>query len=147
MQNPFPTPSLRPQHLPRPPRQLITPPARHQHPGHHIHDPYQQLQQPLSLLADGQQDGLDVEFEEDAGHVELGDGGGLGRDGVLVGGDTAGAGAVGGRDDGDVVLVFEEVGWGGADGVVERVEEGWVEGPEGEFVDDVREVEGWVPGG
>lgn len=143
MQNPFPTPSLPPQHLPSPPHKLITPPPRHQHPRHHIHNPNQQLQQPLSLLTDGQKYGLNVKFEEDAGHVALGDGGGLGCDGVLICGDAPGAGGVGGGDDGDVVLVFEEVGWSGADGVVEGVEEGRVEGAEGEFVDDVREVEGW----
>lgn len=45
--------------------------------------------------------------------------------------------------DGEVVLVFVEVGGGCGEGVVEGVEEGGVEGAEGEFVDYVGEVEGW----
>lgn len=53
---------------------------------------------------------------------------------------SGGAGVDGG-DDGEVVLVFVEVGVGGGVGFVEGVEEGGVEGSEGEFVDDVGEVE------
>ena len=49
-----------------------------------------------------------------------------------------------GGDYGEVVLVFEEVGRSCGDCVVEGVEEGGVEGAEGEFVDYVGEVEGWV---
>ena len=45
-------------------------------------------------------------------------------------------------DDGEVILVFVEVGWGGAAGVVEGVEKLRVEGAEGELVDVVGEVEG-----
>lgn len=51
---------------------------------------------------------------------------------------------VGGVDcghDGEVVLVFVEVVGGGGVGVVEGVGERGVEGPEGEFVDLMREVE------
>lgn len=54
-----------------------------------------------------------------------------------------GAGVDGG-DDGEVVLEFVEVVVRGGGGAVERVKEGRVEGPEGEFVDDVGEVEGWM---
>ncbi len=46
-------------------------------------------------------------------------------------------------DDGEVVLEFVEMGVGGGVGAVEGVEEGRVEGSEGEFVDDVGEVEGF----
>ena len=56
-------------------------------------------------------------------------------------------GGVDGGDDGDVVLVLEEVLGGGAEGVVEGVVEGGIEGAEGEFIDYVGEVEGclvWV---
>ena len=45
-------------------------------------------------------------------------------------------------DDGEVVLVFVEVVRGGGVGAVEGVEEGRVEGTEGEFVDYVGEIEG-----
>lgn len=51
-------------------------------------------------------------------------------------------GGVDGGDDGDVVLVLEEVLGGGAEGVVEGVVEGGIEGAEGEFIDYVGEVEG-----
>lgn len=51
---------------------------------------------------------------------------------------------VDGGDDGEVVLEFVEVVVRGGGGAVERVEEGRVEGTEGEFVDDVGEVEGWM---
>jgi hypothetical protein len=47
---------------------------------------------------------------------------------------------VDGRDDGEVVLEFEEMVDGCGQGSVERVEERWVEGTEGKFVDDVREL-------
>lgn len=46
--------------------------------------------------------------------------------------------------DGEVVLVFVEVGGCRGVGFVEGVEEGGVEGAEGEFVDDVGEVECWI---
>ena len=51
---------------------------------------------------------------------------------------------VDGGDDGEVVLEFVEVVVRGGGGAVEGVEEGRVEGTEGEFVDDVGEVEGWI---
>ena len=56
----------------------------------------------------------------------------------------AGVGGVDCGDDGEVVLVFVEAVVGGGEGVVERVAQRRVEGPEGEFVDVVGEVEGWV---
>lgn len=49
---------------------------------------------------------------------------------------------VDGWDDGEEVLVFVVVGFGGGDGFVEGVEDGWVVRAEGEFGDHVREVEG-----
>ncbi len=45
-------------------------------------------------------------------------------------------------DDGEVILEFVEVGWGGTAGVVEGVEKLRVEGAEGELIDVVGEVEG-----
>lgn len=164
---PSPPPSPPPQNLPSPPRQLITPPATHQDPTDDIHDPNEQPQKPHALFPYGQQDGFDVEFEEDAGDGAFADGVGVGGRGVLVrddgvagavvwregrvgalavcggfGGSSGGAGVDCG-DDGEVVLVFVEVGGRGCVGAVEGVEEGRVEGPEGEFVDDVGEVEGF----
>lgn len=56
------------------------------------------------------------------------------------GGGGGGAGEDGG-DQGEVVLVFLEVGGCYCVGAVERVEEGGVEGAEGEFVDYVGEIE------
>lgn len=73
-----------PQHLPTPPSQLIAPPSAHQNPTHDIDDAHAQRQEPAPLFSDGQQDGLDVEFEEDARDGAFVDGGGLGGDGVLV---------------------------------------------------------------
>lgn len=69
---------------------------------------------------------------------------------VAVGGGVAsenavdGAGALGvdGWDDGEEVLVFVVVGFGGGDGFVEGVENAWIVRAEGEFGDHVREVEG-----
>ncbi len=72
----------------------------------------------------------------------LGDGVLVGNDGVGgCGGGVRGITRVNGGDDGEVVLEFVEVEGGCGDGAVERVLEGRVEGPEGEFGDDVREVE------
>lgn len=77
-----------------------------------------------------------------SGVVVCGVGGG-GGDGRVGGVEGAGVGGVDGRDHAEVVLVFVEVVGGCGAGVVERVQEGGVEGAEGEFVDLVREVEGW----
>ena len=113
------------------------------------------MQKPPPLLPYRQQDRFDVEFEKDARHAALVDGVALRGDGVLVRDDCGGGGGGGvGRggagvdcgDDGEVVLVFVEVGGGGGVGSVEGVEEGGVEGSEGEFVDGVGEVEGCFVG-
>ena len=48
------------------------------------------------------------------------------------------------RDDGEVVLVFEEIGAGCGVSLIQRVEEGGVEGAEGQFVDYMGEVEGYI---
>lgn len=138
-----------PQHLPPPPSQLIAPPSTHQDPTHHIDNPYTQRQQPSPLLSDRQQDRLDVKLEEYTRHGAFVDVVGLGGYGVLVcdygvggcgehvrGGD-GGAGFGGGSprvdcgDDGEVVLVFVEVGAGCGVSFVQRIEEGGVEGTEG----------------
>lgn len=64
--------------------------------------------------------------------------------GVAAEGAVDGAGTLGvdGGDDGKEVLVFVVVGFGGGDGLVERVEDCGVVRAEGKFGDHVREVEG-----
>lgn len=66
----------------------------------------------------------------------------VGEDCASGRGGTGRAGVDGG-DEGEVVLEFLEVGGGYGVGAIERVEEGRVEGAEGEFVDYVGEVEFW----
>lgn len=58
-------------------------------------------------------------------------------------GEEGGVVGVDGGDDGEVVLEFVEVVFGGGDGVVEGVDEGGVVGAEGELLDVVGEVEAW----
>ena len=69
-------------------------------------------------------------------------------DGVLICEDCRGGGGCGGGrasvdcwDDGAIILVFEEMFESCGVSFVERIEEGGVEGAEGEFVDYVGEVE------
>ena len=154
------------QNLLPPPGQLITPASTHQHPTNHIHDPNNQPQKRHAFLPHGQQDGFDIEFKEDAGDGSFVNRVRLGCGCILVRDDGV-AGAVIRRerrvvwlmncgrrwrrragvdcgDDGEVVLEFVEVGVCGCVGAVEGVQEGRVEGAEGEFVDDVGEVEGWI---
>lgn len=85
-------PLLPPQHVPAPARQLIAPPAAHQDATDHIHDPDAQRQEAPPLFPDGQEDGLDVEFEEDARHGAFVDVVGLRGHGVLVRDDCVGGG-------------------------------------------------------
>lgn len=61
--------------------------------------------------------------------------------GWCLGGGAGGFG-VDGWYDGEEVLVFVVVGFGGGDGFVEGVEDGWVVRAEGEFGNHVGEVEG-----
>ncbi len=68
----------------------------------------------------------------------------IGEDGAA--GRGAGPSGVYSGYDGEVVLVFVEVGRCDGVGAVERVEERGVEGAEREFVDDVGEVECWMGG-
>ena len=63
-----PTPS---KHLLRPAAQLKHPPARNQHPAHHIHQPDEQRQIAAPLLRNRHHDRLNVVFDEDARHVVL----------------------------------------------------------------------------
>lgn len=157
---PFPSHQLN-----KPPRDLIQPPASDDHTGDGIHEADKQGEKAAALFADEKQDGLDVVLEEDAGDEEgaFGERGRLAGCCVLVREDEVAVGAVGvgggwwegaegcvdgagalGVDcghDGEEVLVFVVVGFGGRDGFVERVEDGWVVWAEGEFVDDVCEVE------
>ena len=156
-----PTPRPRPSALhvlPSPPPQLIAPAASDQHPADDVHDPDTQRQETATTLADGEQYRLDVELEENAGDALLGYLVRLGGDGVLVGEDGAGGGerrvggavqgnpvgecaGVDGGYDGEVVLELVEVRVGGGKGMVERIEEGGVEGPERELIYYVGEVE------
>lgn len=121
--------------------------ARDQDTTNDVHNLDDEAQEAIARLLDVQQDGLHVVLEEDAGDVALADDVGLLGDGVLVREEGAvvvgGAGvdAVDGRDDGEEVLELVEVVWGGLNGAVERVGEGWVVVSKGEFVDDVGEVE------
>ena len=125
--------------LPSPPPQLIAPPAADQNAADHVDEADAERQEASPRLHDGQQDGLDVEFEKDAGDGLFGDGVALGGDGVLVREDGVGGGerAVGravqgneggegagvdGGDDGEVVLEFVEVVGRCGEGVVERIE-------------------------
>lgn len=117
--------------------------------GEDVDDLDEEGEDAVAALLDGEQDGLDVVLEEEAGDHALADLLALLGDGVLVGEDGAGAeGAaagdrVDGRNDGHEVLELVEVRRGDVDGAVERVHEGGVVGSEGEFRDDVGEVEGW----
>lgn len=65
--------------------------------------------------------------------------------GCCGGGFGRGSSGVDCGDDGEVVLVLVEVGAGCGVSFVEGVEEGWVEGTEGEFVDYVGKVECYTP--
>lgn len=86
--------------LSNPPRKLINPPPSNNNPRHCINQPNNQSQKTAPLLANKQQDRLEVVLEEDPGDVEraLGDGLGLAGGSVLVGEDevvvAVGAGLV-----------------------------------------------------
>ena len=141
--------------------ELVEPAAGDEHAREHVDEPDEQAQEALALVPDEQQDRLDVELEEDARHVALADGPAVLRHGVLVREDeVVGSqtppgrrrrrerrdllrrnGRVDGRHDRQVVLELVEVLGRGGDGQVERVPEVRVQRPEGELVDDVREVE------
>lgn len=153
------------QELTRPAGDLIQPSTRNNDAGDGIHEPNKQGHEGCPLLADHQQDRLDVVLEEDPGDEEgaFGQLVGLGGRGVLVredevlvagvgllrgrgaGEEVEGARALGvdGGDDGEEVLELVVVGFGGGDGLVEGVVEGGIVRAEGEFGDHVREVEGW----
>lgn len=116
--------------------------------GEDVDDFDQESEDAVAALLDGEEDGLDVVLEEEAGNHALADVLALLGDGVLVRHDGAGAGAAAGdgvdrRHDGHEVLELVEVRFGYVDGAVEGVDEGGVVRAEGELGDDVREVEGW----
>lgn len=138
-----------PQNLPSPAEQLIAPSTANQDPTNHIHDPDEQCHEPSPLFPDGQQDWLDIELEEDAGHAAFVDRVRLRRHRVLIREDCRGrafarhrGACVDCRDHGAVVLVLEKVFGRRSVCFVERVQEGRVEWAKGEFVDDVGEIEG-----
>lgn len=116
--------------------------ARNEHTTDYIDELDEEHEEAVAVLIDGQQDWLNVVLDKDARHGQaLVDFFALLGDGVLVGEDGAGADAVDGGHDGEVVLEFMEVGGGEVDGAVEGVDEGRVEVAEGQFGDDVGEVE------
>lgn len=122
--------------------------ASNQHPAQHINNLDQELQHPRPRLLNRQQHGLNVVLEEDARDVVVCNLLGLLRHGVLVrhdgvGGRGGAPDGVDGGDDGEEVLELVEVGRGGVDCAVEGIDEGGVEGAEGELRDDVGEVELW----
>lgn len=155
------TPPL-PNQFNNPPRKLINPTPSNHDSRHGVNQPNQQRQKATPLLTNQQHNRFDVILEVDARHVErvLGNSVGLAGCSVLVredqvpvavGGVSAegavdGAGTLGvnGGDDGEEVLVFVIVGFGGGDGFVEGVEDCGVVRAEGKFGDHVREVEGCV---
>ena len=141
--------------------ELVEPAAGDEHAREDVDEPEQQTQEALALVADEQQDGLDVELEEDARHVALAHGSAVLRHGVLVREDEVVVaqtspgrgrrrqrrrpvrrdGRVDGRHHREVVLELVEVLGRRGDGQVERVLQVRVQRPERELVDDVREVE------
>lgn len=161
-QNPLTLPPPLPHEPPHPPGNLINPTTRNQNPRNGINQPNHQAQEPRPLLADQQQDRLNVVLEEDARNQigTLGDRAGLAGGRVLVcedgvagvagvrGGGVEGVGVEGGAAfcveswyDREEVLEFVVVAWCFGDGFVERVEEAGVVWAEGEFGDHVGEVE------
>lgn len=116
--------------------------ARNEHTTDYINQLDEEDKKAVAVLVDGQQDWLDVILDKDSRYGQaLVDFLALLRNGVLVGEDGAGADAVDGGHDGEVVLELVEVGGGEVDGAVERVDEGRVEVAKREFGDDVGEVE------
>lgn len=114
--------------LAHPIAQREAPVPRDQHAAEDVDDLDEEEDQALAVLLHGEQDGLNVVLEEDAGDVVLVDGLAALRDGVLVGADVVAAVAVDGGHDGEVVLELVEVVRGRVDGAVEGVDEGGVEG-------------------
>lgn len=146
------SPSSLSQHLHNPLAQRKPPVSSHQHATQDIHDLEEEAQEAISALLDRQHQRLDVVLEEDAGQRMLVDRAILIGHGVLVcgdgsfGGDAEGVGGGDGVDggyDGEEVLEFVKGVGGGGDGAVEWVDQRGVERAEGEFGDDVGEVERW----
>lgn len=148
---------------------LENPAPSDQNTADHIDQSDDQVQKTAPVLGDGEQDGLNVKLDKNAGDLAFVHNVGLLGDCVLVGKDCAageaalgcfvaaaeghGGGRVGGEfagvvgvdggDDGEVVLELFKVLVGGCARVVQRVVEARVEGAEAEFVDLMRKVEGW----
>lgn len=70
--------------------QLKHPPAAHNHPANHIHQPHDQAEETRPALRHNQQDGFDVVFEEHPRNGVAGDFARLRGRGVLVGEDRLG---------------------------------------------------------
>lgn len=140
-----------PQHLDNPLAQPEPPVSRHQHAAHDIHDLEEEAHEAVSALLDRQHQRLDVVLEEDPRQGVLVDRAVLVGHGVLVRGDGTlggdaerrGGDGVDGGNDGEEVLEFVEAVGRCGDGAVEWVDQRGVEWAEGEFGDDVREIEHW----
>lgn len=135
-----PPPPLAP-HLLTPITDPVPPMTRHQRTTNDIDDLDEKNQERIPFLVDVQQNRLNVVLDKDARDDALRDFLRLLRDGVLVRDDGFAGRRVDGGDDRDKILELVEVGGGDVDGLVERVDEGGKERAEGEFGDDVGEVE------
>jgi hypothetical protein len=137
-----------PHHGDRPLAQGESPMASHQNTTEYIHNFNHESQEAISAFLDCKQHWLNIVFKEYPWDRLLVDAVGLLGNGVLVGENaiagvvTATIDCVDGWDNGEEVLEFVEVVWSCGHRAIEGVEEGGVEGTEGEFVDDMREVEG-----
>lgn len=161
-QNTLSLPPPSPQNLTHPTGNLIKPTSSNEHPRNGIDQPNHQIQEPRPLLADQQQDRLNVILEKDTRNQVRGFGDWTGLAGcrVLVcedcvaglagfeGGRVEGVGVEGGAafcvegwDDGEEVLEFVVVDLAFGDGFVEGVLEAWVVWAEGELSYHVGEVE------
>lgn len=138
------------QDLAGPPGQREGPVAGDEHAAEDVDGLDEEGEQAVAALLDGQHDGLNVVLDEDPGDHVVADLVRLLRHGVLVREDGAArregrrrrVHRVHRRHHRQEVLELVEVGAREVHGPVERVHERGVEGPEGELVDHVREVEG-----
>lgn len=138
--------------LVRPVAQPVAPVPSHEGAAHHVNNLDEEDEEAVALLGDVEQDWLDVVLEEDTGNDALIDLVALLRHGELIRDNRRGYTRVGvseaidGGHDGHEVLELVEVALGRVDRRVEGVDEGRIEGAEGEFVDDMGEVESCAGG-
>lgn len=124
-------------HFSEPLAESEPPVSSNQHTRKHVNELHDKGQESVAVLIHRQQDRFNVVLNEDTGDTILGNGHTLFGDGILVGKDGAGADAVSGWHDGNVVLHLVEMVRGNVDGAVERVDERRVVRAKGQFGDDV----------